>query len=84
MGRKRAAKKVASTPVTKVARTAVPYPGVGTWEALRYDVMFRDAAEQRVGEGVRALRAAGATWTELAEVLGVTRQAVAKRYGEPL
>lgn len=48
-----------------------------------YDVrcQLEHLAEERRGV-VDAARAAGASWTEVGAVLGVSAQAVAKRYGK--
>ncbi|MEL4504074.1 hypothetical protein AAEX63_04450 [Luteococcus sp. H138] len=42
-----------------------------------------DQAERGLHDAVRAARDAGRTWQEVADVLGVTRQAAFKRFGHP-
>lgn len=41
----------------------------------------RRELDARIGDSVRAARAGGATWTALAGALGVSPQAVQKRFG---
>ncbi|MEL4357261.1 MULTISPECIES: hypothetical protein [unclassified Luteococcus] len=41
------------------------------------------AAERRLAESVRRARDEGRTWQQIADVLGVTRQAAFKRFGHP-
>ena len=41
----------------------------------------RNATEQRTAELVAAARADGATWQQIGQALGVTRQAAQMRYG---
>lgn len=42
-----------------------------------------DQAERGLRDAVRSAREAGRTWQEIADVLGVTRQAAFKRFGHP-
>jgi hypothetical protein len=59
--------------------------GNNRWDAIRSleqtVALERDVARRRSRQ-VRAARAAGASWTELARVLGVSPQAVQQRYGK--
>jgi hypothetical protein len=41
------------------------------------------AAEQNLGEAVAAARANGRSWARIAMVLGVSKQAAMRRFGEP-
>lgn len=50
-------------------------------EELAAYVADRRELEELIGESIAAARAAGQTWTALARVLGVSPQAVQKRYG---
>jgi DNA-directed RNA polymerase specialized sigma24 family protein len=59
---------------TKAADTADPLAGLGAVVALRRLV---DTLELRQ---VQAALAAGHSWSEIADALGVTRQAVHKKY----
>lgn len=44
----------------------------------------RDGAEELLAAAVQQARAAGRTWQEIGEVLGVSRQAAFQRYGKPI
>lgn len=49
-------------------------------DALRSLVAERRALDELVDEQVRVCAASGASWASIADVLGVSRQAVHKRY----
>ncbi|WP_017555522.1 hypothetical protein [Nocardiopsis baichengensis] len=49
--------------------------------ALMAGVKLRDEAERLLSLHVRRARAQGATWSEIATVLGISKQAVHKKYG---
>jgi len=49
--------------------------------ALTLTVRRRGQLERTITEQVATMRAAGATWEDVAHALGVTRQAAHKRYG---
>ena len=40
-------------------------------------------ANHRLAEAARAARHAGATWTQIGDALGLTRQAAQQRWGRP-
>lgn len=44
---------------------------------------FAALCEQTLREAVWAQRAAGASWAEVGAALGITKQAAAKRFGDP-
>lgn len=44
-------------------------------------VARRDALEREIAVCVSAARAAGVPWSQIGEALGVSKQAVQKRYG---
>lgn len=50
-------------------------------DALRAAVIDRQLAEERVAREVAWLRARGWSWTQVADALGVSRQAARQRYG---
>lgn len=50
-------------------------------EALREAAALRHRLEGQVEVLVYRARVAGTTWTQIAEVLGVSKQAVHKKYG---
>jgi predicted signal transduction protein with EAL and GGDEF domain len=52
-----------------------------TLRMLRDAVDVARAAQAGIDEAVSAGRAAGVTWEEMAEIMGMTRQGVSKRYG---
>lgn len=52
-----------------------------TLRALGAAAKTRDDAEASVAAGIDAARAAGHSWAVIGAVLGVSRQAVVKRYG---
>ncbi len=49
--------------------------------AFRALVRLRDEAEVSVAIGVRAMRKRQASWTEIGNALGVSKQAAQQRYG---
>lgn len=49
---------------------------------LRDAVVERGQAEAHIAAGVAQARAAGASWSVISVVLGTSRQAAQKRYGE--
>ncbi|HEY0119338.1 MAG TPA: hypothetical protein VGC04_11205 [Cellulomonas sp.] len=56
-------------------------PAAAELQLLRELVAQRVTLEGRVAVTVQKLRAAGASWTVIGDVLGVTRSAAQKRYG---
>ncbi|MBK5222425.1 MAG: helix-turn-helix domain-containing protein [Acidimicrobiia bacterium] len=48
---------------------------------LRAVVVLRRLADQLEGDHVRAARAAGWSWEQIGDALGVSRQAVHKKHG---
>lgn len=50
-------------------------------DTVRRLAMERAGLQLRLDEVIRRARAGGATWQELGQALGVTPQAVQKRYG---
>ena len=56
-------------------------PAASELELLRELVAQRGTLEGRVAITVQKLRTAGASWTVIGDVLGVTRSAAQKRYG---
>lgn len=50
-------------------------------EQLRAIVAMRAVLAREEQEAVKALRAQGASWEDIAMMLGVTRQAAFKRFG---
>ena len=61
---------------------ARPVPGV---ELARLIDAARAAADanNRLGEAARAARHAGASWTQIGDAVGLTRQAAQQRWGRP-
>ncbi len=49
--------------------------------ALMATVKLRDEVERLLTLHVRRARAQGATWSEIAMILGISKQAVHKKYG---
>jgi len=49
-------------------------------EAVGMSEMISDVADQLIGHFVEAARKAGVTWAEIGKTMGVTRQAVQKRF----
>lgn len=54
---------------------------VGSVDTVHALVRQRRLLDQRLAQAVMEARDAGATWTSLARALGVSPQAVQKRYG---
>jgi hypothetical protein len=46
-------------------------------------VQERAAADERIAKAVAGLRRDGVPWPAIADMLGVSRQAARKRYGQP-
>jgi hypothetical protein len=53
------------------------YPGAARLAVL---VQLRDLVEEQVGAEVRTMTKRHATWTDVGQVLGVSKQAAWKRY----
>lgn len=53
-------------------------------EAVRAAREVQDQADALMAAAVQQARAAGRTWQQIGEVLGVTRQAAFQRYGRPI
>lgn len=76
-------------PVDQAAAGGWPAPAPvpvlnSRWDALMSLEGLASEARQAAAErdrGVAVARAAGATWVEVADALGVTRQAARQRYG---
>lgn len=55
-------------------------PGPLALNLLAAHVGERDAADAAITEAVRRARAAGQSWSQIAAVLGVTKQAAQRKY----
>ncbi|MGH3931125.1 MAG: sigma-70 family RNA polymerase sigma factor [Pseudonocardiaceae bacterium] len=51
--------------------------------AIAYALAAVASAEQAVSQSVAAARKNGRTWGDIAMILGISRQAAQKRYGDP-
>jgi hypothetical protein len=60
-------------------RTIIPHPG-DTENALAAVVALRDTADKLEFDAVQRAVDSGWSWGQIAEALGVTRQAVHKKY----
>ena len=56
----------------------------GDTEGLEQLVQVAAAVDDAIGTGARALHGVGYSWTEIARVLGVSRQAARQRFGTRL
>ena len=77
MGRSQRAKRTRGTPagmVTREARRAAALEGLASAAVEQVE------ARERLTFFARSARREGATWVQIAEVLGVTPQAVQKRF----
>jgi hypothetical protein len=66
--------------------TAIASPDADASHLRRIGAAVRAAANSQVelAEGVAAAREHGHTWTQIATMLGTSRQAAQERYGEPV
>jgi hypothetical protein len=93
MVRRRVVNRAASQRQKPAAAPVVPDPtavvaratrGNNRWDALegvKGAIELERSVIRRRDRQVRAARSAGATWTELSKILGVSPQAVQQRYG---
>ena len=65
--------------VVEVASLQGAYPGA---DRLRHLVALRHLVEDAIAVDARTMNRRHATWEEVARVLGVSRQAAHKRYGQ--
>jgi hypothetical protein len=63
------------------AMLAQRLPGPGRWWTLTVAGALARAADRLLAEEVRGARVDGATWTEVGQALGVSRQAATQRFG---
>lgn len=64
----------------RFARALARRAGEGDTEAIEQLVELRTEVDRQLGEAARGLVAAGYSWTEVADVLGVSRQAARQRF----
>lgn len=67
--------------VTELADLALAAGAEEPRDALNAVVRLRRATDRREAMVVRRARVAGMSWAEIATILGVSRQAVHKKYG---
>jgi hypothetical protein len=57
------------------------FPGPGRWWTLTAAGALARVADRLLADEVRTARVEGATWTEVGQALGVSRQAATQRFG---
>ena len=68
----------------QVAPAALHSPGPLALRLLAAGVDQRDAADDVITEAIRRARAAGQSWSQIAAVLGVSKQAAQRKYSAKL
>lgn len=64
----------------QVSTAELEGPGPLALQLLAAHVDQRETAEAAIAEAIRQARAAGQTWSQIAAVLGVTKQAAQRKY----
>jgi hypothetical protein len=67
--------------VRRIIRAFARRVATGDVEALRDMVGLSALLDDAIGDAVKGLRAHGYSWTEIADRLGITRQAAHQRWG---
>lgn len=70
--------------VGEILAAPVLHGDIDHLELVRAARVIEDQAEELTAAAIQQARAAGRTWQEIGEVLGVSRQAAFQRYGKPI
>ena len=70
--------------VRRIVRAAGQRVGSSDVEELKALVAIRNDVDDAILEAVRGVRGSGATWADIGEVLGISRQGAEQRYGDRL
>lgn len=68
----------------QVAPAALHSPGPLALRLLAAGVDQRDAADEAITEAIRQARTSGHSWSQIAAVLGVSKQAAQRKYSAKL